>query len=141
MAQSLLALLQGATLDAARNPTLVSAIVVTAVAVKAIYDHYDTRKRDQTHARKLEDGVSSIGSKLDLHQAATRNQLDAVRQDIAGLSGDVRDLTADVKGTDGEGGMRADLRAVTKRVIGLEDRERERLTRGVGHPDRRSSDR
>lgn len=60
-------------------------------------------------------------------------KIDRISTAVDTIGGDVRDLRAFVVGPDGQNGLRGDVRGLTKRVDGIEERERARPY------DRRSS--
>lgn len=91
------------------------------VAAQWLTAHRKGRKRDL-----------ALGPELD-------QRFGPVQKSLTKLSDDVRDLKAHVVGPDGQNGLRGDFRDIAKRVDGLEERERSRLTedRLHGVPDRR----
>jgi hypothetical protein len=91
--------------------------VIEAVAVGAIvgvgklWDFFHGKKRERRDTQKLE---------------RISTQIEGVKGDINDVRDDVRDLRGFVIGPDGQNGLRGDVRTLTTRVNGLEDRERDR---------------
>lgn len=94
------------------NRDLIEAGAIGAiVGVGKLWDHFHGKKRERRDTQKLErisTQISDVETKVDVMQ------------------GDVRDLRGFVIGPDGQNGLRGDMRTLTKRVDGIEDRERTR---------------
>lgn len=87
-------------LPSAGSPGVETAIVAGLLTVAKAFDHFKGKRRDARHA-------------------ATQHRIE----------GELRDLRAHVIGPDSQGGLRADLAYLERRVTGIEDRER-RADRG-----------
>lgn len=81
------------------------ALVVLIVAGKGLLDHRGGRRRDK-----------SLG------------------EQFGELSAGIAEVRAFCVGPDGKNGIRGDVHEIKKRVIGLEDRERDRLERAAAPP-------
>jgi hypothetical protein len=93
-------------LQAVQESHAIEAIVVgVMLGAGKLWDHFKGRKRDRS----------------------STTALTAIRDDLREVKDDVRDLRAFVVGPDGQNGLRGDVREIKSRVIGLEERERDRL--------------
>lgn len=104
------------------------AVVVLIVALKGVVDYRGGRRRDTRHGVALDSRFTDLS--LDLEQ-----RFNGVSAEIGTVRAEVAEVRAFVVGPDGENGIRGDVREVKKRVIGLEERERDHL--GAGTYDRR----
>ena len=108
------------------DPTLAQYLsngaILAVLTGKGIYDAFRGRTRD----RQKTSIDTQLGSRL------------------LRIEEGLRELKAHVIGPDGENGLRGDVREIKARVIGLEERERDRLERGAqrdgfGSYDRRGA--
>lgn len=132
MPQEVLLALTQALAEASASSGGTAAVVAGGmIALVKLADHFGEKRRERARDTKLEAAVTAISDKVDESQRATDKRCESIERSVATLS-------AHIIGPDGENGLRGDLREVKKRVIGLEERERERLSRRVGAKDRRS---
>lgn len=108
-------------LDKAVLEIVASIATVAAVVAQSVYNARGDRRRDQRH--------SDSQTELRLAQQEIRAEM---AEGFTRVDASVNELRAYVVGPDGENGLRGDVREIKKRVIGLEDREREHLVREVG---------
>lgn len=110
------------------------AAVAITVAAKAIVDHYKGKRRDRAHGATLNEGFGKIHATLNERFAETNAAVAEVRAFCVGPDGqngfrkDISDLRQEV---------RTETQEIRTRLDGVETRERERLEREVGRPDRR----
>ncbi len=113
---------------------IAGAIVSTVIGVVKYMDHRKGKQRDRHQAASSQAVLQAV-ERLSTTTSARFDQMD-VRLDTMERS--VTEVRSFVVGPDGDNGLRGDVREVKSRVIALEDRERDRLERSIGIPDRRT---